>query len=441
MLRMLGSTNFDFIGFRRKAFFISGGLILCGIGFLVMRGGVRYGIDFTGGSLIQLHFEHPIATEELRSSLSKIGLGKAVIQRFGTANDFLIRVRPGELTAADSVGPRVLRVSVIPNPTQGEQVITLRATFIDREGSLVTGAEYFLDSLGNPGEGAALSGVDQFDSPEEEAVGSIPLGEAETGSRTVWVRGKDGEGNWGREEQATIYITGVGEKGLPPGIAEPVLEEKEGYREEPAGDLASPGELMAMTLLSDFPGNPARIDREELVGPAISKGLQLRAMLVVLLGMIVILVYISFRFSFRFGVGAVVALFHDVLITIGVFSILNKEMTIPIIAALLTILGYSINDSIVVSDRIRENLKLLRREPFPVIVNASINQTLSRTVITSLTTLLVLVALVAMGGEVIRDFALALIIGVIAGTYSSIFILAPIVVEWERMSPTRAKRM
>lgn len=443
MLRILGSTNFNFIGFRRKAFFISAGLIICGIAFLIARGGIRYGIDFTGGSLIQLHFDKPITTEELRSSLAKIGLGRAIIQRFGTANDFLIRARPGEFIAADSVGPQVLHISIDPNPTAGEKVVSLKATLMDREGSLVTEAEYFLDSLGGPGEGAVLSAVDRFDSPEEEAIGSVPVGEAETGIRRVWVRGKDGEGNWGGAEQATIYVTGVGEKGLPPGIAESVLEEREEREEEeaPTGELGTPGDLIAMTLSSDFPDNPARIDREELVGPAISKGLQLRAMLVVLLGMVVILIYVSFRFSFRFGVGAVVALLHDVLITVGIFSILNKEMTIPIIAALLTILGYSINDSIVVSDRIRENLKLLRREPFPVIVNSSINQTLSRTVITSLTTLLVLIALVALGGEVIRDFALALIIGVIVGTYSSIFILSPIVVEWERMSPTRAKRM
>lgn len=208
-----------------------------------------------------------------------------------------------------------------------------------------------------------------------------------------------------------------------------------------AGELKSLGGMIAEVVSSDFPKNPPRIDREETVGPAISRGLQIRALLVVLLGMVVILIYVSFRFSFRFAVGAVVALFHDVLITVGIFSLANKEITIPIIAALLTILGYSINDSIVVSDRIRENMKLMRREPFPVIVRSSINQTLSRTVVTSLTTLLVLIALVVFGGQVIRDFALALIIGVVIGTYSSIFILAPIVVEWERVSPTRARRM
>lgn len=440
MLRVLGATDFNFIGFRRKAFFISGGLILCGVAFLVLRGGIRYGIDFTGGSLIQVHFDHPIRTEELRTSLAKIGLGKAVIQRFGTADDFLIRVSPGDFVAADSTGPRVLRISLVPNPTAGEEVVRLKASLIDREGSLITSAEYFLDSLGDPGEGVALSAVDQLDSPDEEVTGSIPVGAIQAGTREVFVRGRDAKGNWGGGGRAVLYVTGMGEKGLPAGMTEPVLEEKE-PEEAPVGGLGSPGELVAETLLSDFPDNPPRIDREELVGPTISKGLQLRAMLVVLLGMIVILIYISFRFSFRFGVGAVVALFHDVLITIGVFSIVNKEMTIPIIAALLTILGYSINDSIVVSDRIRENLKLRRREQFPAIVNASINQTLSRTIITSLTTLLVLVALVILGGEVIRDFALALIIGVVVGTYSSIFILAPIVVEWERVSPTRAKKM
>lgn len=440
MLRLFGSTNIDFVGLRRKAFFLSGGLILVGIISLILHGGPRYGIDFTGGSLIQLHFENPITTEELRSSLTKVGLGKAVIQRFGTANDFLIRTRPEELMAIDSTGPEVAKMSISPNPTSGAEVVILKATLIDREGSRVTYGEYWLDSLGTPGEGDALSAVDLFDSPEEEVTGTVPVADWEKGGRRILVVGRDGKGNWGGTGEATIYVTGKGEKGLPPGVSEPALREREPEEVE-AGELKSLGGMIAEVVSSDFPKNPPRIDREETVGPAISKGLQLRALLVVLLGMVVILIYVSFRFSFRFAVGAVVALFHDVLITVGIFSLANKEITIPIIAALLTILGYSINDSIVVSDRIRENMKLMRREPFPVIVRSSINQTLSRTVVTSLTTLLVLIALVVFGGQVIRDFALALIIGVIIGTYSSIFILAPIVVEWERVSPTRARRM
>jgi len=381
-----------------------------------------------------------MTTEELRSSLGKIGLGKAAIQRYGTADDFLIRARPEGLARTDSIGPRVLDISIDPNPTAGEEVVTLRVTLVDREGSLVDQAEYFLDSLGAPGGGTLLSAVDRFDSPREEVVGSVPVGREGARRRQIYVRARDGKGNWGKAVEALVYVTGPGEKGFPPGVSEPVREEEE-REESEATELKSLGELVTEALIADFPQNPARVDRDELVGPAVSKGLQFRALLVVLLGMVVILVYVSFRFSFRWGVGAVVALFHDVLVTVGIFSLLNKEMTIPIIAALLTIVGYSINDSIVVADRIRENLKLMRREPFPVIVNSSINQTLSRTVITFLTTWLALIALFVLGGEVIRDFALALLIGCVAGTYSTVFMMSPIVVEWERISPTRAKRM
>ena len=150
-----------------------------------------------------------------------------------------------------------------------------------------------------------------------------------------------------------------------------------------------------------------------------------------------ILVYISWRFEFKFAVGAVIALFHDVLITLGFFSLLNFEITLVVIAAFLTIVGYSLNDTIVVFDRIRENLKVLRRESFENVINTSINQTLSRTIITSGTTLLVVVVLYFIGGKVIHDFAFALIVGVGIGTYSSIFVASPIVLEWQNKVESR----
>ncbi|MFQ5771788.1 MAG: protein translocase subunit SecF, partial [bacterium] len=145
-----------------------------------------------------------------------------------------------------------------------------------------------------------------------------------------------------------------------------------------------------------------------------------------------ILLYISWRVEFIFAIGAIAALFHDVLITLGVFSVLRLEITLAIIAAFLTIVGYSLNDTIVVFDRIRENLKVLRRETYESIINTSINQSLSRTIITSLTTMIVVLILYVFGGEVIHNFAFALIVGVVVGTYSSVFIASPIVVEWEK---------
>ncbi|MCH7760687.1 protein translocase subunit SecF [candidate division TA06 bacterium] len=327
MLQIFKKVDIDFIGFQRKAFLLSGVVILVGVISLVLHGGPRYGIDFTGGSLIQVHFENPVTADEIRSSLYRTGLEGSMIQRFGTTSTvFLIRTQ-----------------AVL-------------------EGS---------GSLGN----------------------SNPL------------EGVEDKGNLELQETSSI------------------------------------GEVIMEGFSKDFPNNSFRFDREEMVGPRVSKALLGRAVWIVLGGMGVILLYVWLRFTIRFGIAAVAALFHDVLITLGLFSILDKEITIPIIAAFLTIVGYSINDSIVVSDRIRENIRLMRKEPFSKIVNNSINQTLSRTVITGVTTFIVLIILFFFGGEVIHDFSIALLVGVVVGTYSSIFVVAPIVVEWEKFSPTRAKML
>ncbi|MCK4352456.1 protein translocase subunit SecF [candidate division WOR-3 bacterium] len=288
------NPKFNFIGIQRYTFALSGALIIAGIVSLVLHHGPKYGIDFTGGSIVELHFDQEVKVSDIREKLSEIGLQDAIIQaEKGINHNYLIRTIPKE---------------------------------------------------------------------------------------------------------------GVGDE-----IAK----------------LFSPTPI---------------VEREELVGPSISEGFRQKAFLVVLLGMLVILIYVSIRFTFRFGVTAVIALIHDVLITIGIFSLLDKEFNTAIIAALLTIIGYSINDSIVLSDRVRENLKILRKSPFSEIINTSINQTLSRTIITSLTTIFVLLAIFLFGGRVIHDFALAMLIGVVVGTYSSIFIVAALVVEWEKISPSRTTR-
>ena len=153
-----------------------------------------------------------------------------------------------------------------------------------------------------------------------------------------------------------------------------------------------------------------------------------------------ILIYITWRFEFRFAVGAILALLHDALITIGVFSVMNKEIDLPIVAAILTIIGYSINDTIVVFDRIRENMRRIRRQSIDRVINESINETLSRTLLTSLTTLIVVAALFILGGPVIHNFAFALIIGIAVGTYSSIYIASPVVVYWETIRTRLAQK-
>jgi len=186
-------------------------------------------------------------------------------------------------------------------------------------------------------------------------------------------------------------------------------------------------------LQKKFPNYKLEERRVESVGPKIGTELVGDAVWAILFSMLLILIYIMFRFEFRFGVGAVLALFHDVIITLGFFSLTNLEISVPIIAAILTIIGYSLNDTIVVYDRIRENMKTFKRKTggFAEMVNRSINETLSRTIVTSSTTLIVVVVLYFFGGAIIHDFAIALILGIVVGTYSSIFIASPVLVEWE----------
>lgn len=437
MIRILKETHFKFIGARKKAFIVSAVLIVAGIVSLIVRGGLNYGIDFSGGTLIQLHFDKSISTAEIRNALNDMGLPEAQIQRFGTANDFLIKTVALETFVSDTLGPEVTLSAEAEKKTNN---IILKATVSDRAtgNGIIREVELFVDSLGEPGEGIEMSSVDVFDTPVERTVSSIPTSRWKANTtHTLFVRAMDTNGNWGNAKELSIALD---EKGMliPPEVPEATSEEL--VVEEEQQPAQTFGTLISSKLSEYFPDNPVRIDREEMVGPAVSRNLQWKALWVILLGMLVILIYISFRFTFRFGVGAVIALFHDVIITIGILSIFGKEFSIPIVAAILTIVGYSINDTIVISDRIRENLKTMRKEDYGRVINESINQTLSRTIITSLTTFIALLILFIFGGRVINDFSFALLIGVVIGTYSSIFVVAPVVYEWERRSPTRKRK-
>jgi len=179
----------------------------------------------------------------------------------------------------------------------------------------------------------------------------------------------------------------------------------------------------------------------EMVGPKVGKDLRRKGMLAVAFSLLGMLVYIWWRFELRFGIGAIFCLIHDVIITLGALSLTNKPIDLPIIAALLTVVGYSVNDTIIISDRIRENMKKMSRGRLRDIVNKSINQTLSRTCITAGTTLMVVVALFFLGGDVIHDFAFTLLVGIFAGTYSSIFIASPLLIVWEKLFPQKKKRL
>ena len=206
------------------------------------------------------------------------------------------------------------------------------------------------------------------------------------------------------------------------------------------GELEGLSENVKIALKNRFGRESLEVRRVEMVGPKVGKDLRNKGMLAVTFSILGMLIYIWWRFELRFGVGAILCLIHDVTITLGALSLANKPVDLPIIAALLTVVGYSVNDTIIISDRIRENLKKMSRGRLRDIVNKSINQTLSRTCITAGTTLMVVIALFFLGGEVIHDFAFTLLVGICIGTYSSIFIASPLLIVWERLFPKKKRR-
>jgi preprotein translocase subunit SecF len=210
--------------------------------------------------------------------------------------------------------------------------------------------------------------------------------------------------------------------------------------EKKVADLENLGGLVEREMEKVFSKGSFEVRRVEMVGPKVGKDLRNKGIMAILWAMLGILIYITWRFELKLAVGAIVAVFHDIFITIGIFSLTNREIDLTIVAGLLTIAGYSINDTIVTFDRFRENLKLVRKFSYRELLNKSINETLNRTMLTSLTTLLVTVVLLVLGGDVIRGFAFALTVGVLVGTYSSIFIASPIVDFWYNIGGKRKKR-
>ncbi|MBF8288361.1 MAG: Protein-export rane protein SecF [Candidatus Rokubacteria bacterium] len=301
MMQIFVNANYDFIGKRRWFYLASGGLVLLSLIWIFFVGGLNYGIDFTGGALVQVRYDKPASVDLVRRGLDEIKLGNAVIQQFGDVQEYLIRL-----------------------PQGGEK-------------------------------------PDQLSKQVQDA-------------------------------------------------------------------------------LSKAAGTRVEIRRIEYVGPQVGRDLQLQALYAVLAGMAGILIYVALRFHFRDGVISVVAIAHDVIVTLGALSLTQREMSLPVLAALLTIVGYSINDTIVVFDRIRESRgKGLRKgQTVAELVNGAVNQTLSRTLLTSFTTFIAALVLLIFGGEVLRDFAFALVVGVVTGTYSSIA-AASLVMDWETWSRARAR--
>lgn len=224
------------------------------------------------------------------------------------------------------------------------------------------------------------------------------------------------------------------------------LEEEHEYLvrvEQVETDLDALSGKIEQSLKERYGADSLEVRRTEIVGPKVGAELRRKGFLAVLYSIVGILIYITWRFEFRFALGAVLALVHDAVITIGCFSVLNKEINLPEVAAVLTVIGYSVNDTIVVFDRIRENMRRIRRQALDKVVNSSINETLSRTLLTAGTTLVVVLALFFLGGPVIHNFAFALMVGIVIGTYSSIYVASPIVLFWdyakERLEKERTK--
>jgi preprotein translocase subunit SecF len=385
-MEIFRNTNFDFLG--KKWPFIIASLVLTVAGFvsLGLKGGPRYGIDFRGGVTMDVRFAESPRPDQIRSALSKSISGEITVQSIsGTANGVVIGTElksDRELQAARSKMVRAL-AATFRAPGQDENKLDLNNTG-------QTALENQLrDALVRAGAGLS-------DPQLKELV-----------ARILAVRDHDRSGLLRSFEE----LRGV------PGMTPQVL-----------------AALREQCYLAPF-----NVQKVEMVGPKVGGELRTQAILATLYALGGMLVYIGFRFEWIYGAAAVIAVFHDTIITIGLFSVFDKEISLTVIAALLTLVGYSMNDTIVVFDRIRENLKILRRESLVSIINLSINQTLSRTILTSGLTFLTVIALYLFGGQVLHGFSFALVIGIIIGTYSSIFIASPILVFWQEFVEKRKK--
>jgi preprotein translocase subunit SecF len=349
---------------------------VAGVLSMVFWHGVPLGVDFRGGTLVYVKFTHPPDNSKIRADLDRVGLRDARIQRYGdpAINEVLIALDIKETSEAalDRGKNQIIQALEPPNAPAGKQDLNNASVQSLRDYLMNKDPLHLGTDAPQRYQALAQEIASYRDKTRGGAVGSL-------------------------EELKAANVPA------------PVIQA-----------------LDAAYYASDF-----GVRNVEIVGPQVGKQLQGQAWRAVAFSLAGMLVYLWFRFEWIYGVAAVVACFHDTLITVGVFSLLNKEMSLTVIAAILTLVGYSMNDTIVVFDRIRENVKLLRRESLAEIVDRSINQTLSRTVLTSGLTFLTVLSLYLFGGEVLHGFSLALVIGILIGTYSSIFIASPMLVAWQ----------
>jgi preprotein translocase subunit SecF len=372
----------DWMGQKWYFIALSLALAVAGLVSIAVHRGLVYGIDFRGGTLVYVKFAKAPNLDAIRGMLDRQNLRGATIQQFGASEDH-------------------------------EVIIGLDLKTTTSTEALDTGKRAIVAALTGL-YGAGPAGKVDFNnaSPQtvaEHLVAGDPL--------RLSSKGMDEAAKAYREMGEAL----VNYRNSPPRSG--LIADVEELR-----SVAGVNPAVLSTLTKDFYLSSYAVKNTEIVGPKVGADLRRQAVYVTLAGLGAMLIYIWFRFELIYGVAAVVATFHDVIITLGFFSLLNKEITLTVIAALLTLVGYSMNDTIVVFDRIRENVRLNKREYFVDLVNRSINQTLSRTILTSGLTFLAVLSLFLFGGEVIHGFAFALVVGVIIGTYSSIFIASPIVV-------------
>ena len=381
-MELFKNTNYDFLGMKWP--FIGASLVLSAAGLisLAVHHGPKYGIDFRGGAELRLRFniEPPVA--KIRAALDASGIkgGKSVQQITGKPEVLIVTEIASE---AELNANRALVES------------TVRNMFGDN------GAKLDINNATADELSAKLQ--------EPLATAGVPLSSQQITDLSKAIEDYRASTSVGGLLKSFDQLSAV------PGVTPQVLN-----------TLKNECTLAPFTILS-----------ANVVGPKIGADLRRQAILATLYALAGMLIYLAFRFEWIYGLAAVIAVFHDTIITIGLFSILGKEISLTVVAALLTLVGYSMNDTIVVFDRIRENLKLLRREKLESLINISVNQTLSRTVLTSGLTLLTALSLWLFGGEVLNGFSLALVLGIIVGTYSSVFVASPILVFWQNYAERR----
>ena len=379
------NTNIDFLG--KKWYFLAFSLIFSveGVFSMLFWHGIPWGVDFRGGTLVYVKFSHTPDENAIRAELDRAGLKNFKLQRLGAAsnNEELVDLDVRETSEQALDQGKLKIIQALETNTPAGKTDLNNASFLTIKNYLM----------------------------EKDPLRA----------------GSEADKRYSAQAQAMVDYREKFQGG--------VLNSADQLKSAPGVDPAVVASLPDGFFLSDF-----RVRDVQIIGPQVGGQLRTQAGLATLYSLLGMLVYLGFRFEWIYGIAAVVTVFHDTLITVGAFSLTNTDITLTVIAAILTLIGYSNNDTIVVFDRIRENIKLMRREKLSEIVNRSINQTLSRTILTAGLTFLTVLALFLFGGEVLRGFSLALVIGILIGTYSSIAIAAPILVAYQDWRIQKGKR-